>query len=44
MQPHQLTNFEIQKRYQNEPNFSGACSRNYLPKIKKRADAINLNE
>ena len=32
--PHLLTNFEIQKYYQNEPKFNGAYSRNNLLKIK----------
>ena len=41
---HPLTNFEIQKYYQNEPKFYGVYSRNSLPKIKKEADAINLGE
>ena len=34
MQPHPLTNFEIQKCYQNEPKFDSAYSRNELAKIK----------
>ena len=29
----QLTNFEIQKSYQNEPRFNGVYSRDNLPKI-----------
>ena len=29
-----LTNFEIEKYYQNEPKFNGADSRNNLSKIK----------
>ena len=32
--PHPLTNFEIQKYYQNEPRFNGVCSRDNLQKIK----------
>ena len=33
--PHALSNFEMQKYYQNEPRFNGVCSRDYLPdKIK----------
>ena len=32
MSPHPLTNFEIQKKYQNEPKFNGVYSRSYLPK------------
>ena len=31
MPPHSLTNFEIQKYYQNEPKFNGVFSRNNLP-------------
>ena len=30
--PHPLTNFEIQKHYENEPRFNGAFSRDNLPK------------
>ena len=44
MPPHSLTNFEIQKYYQNEPKFNGVYSRNNLPKIKDRAYVINLDE
>ena len=44
MQPHPLTNFEIQKYYDNEPKFNGAYSRNNLSKIKDREYMINLNE
>ena len=43
MQPHFLTNLEIQKQ-QNEPRFNGAYSRDYLPKIKDGACVINLDE
>ena len=32
MPPHPLTNFEIQKYYQNEPIFNGVYSRDNLPK------------
>ena len=35
MLPHSLTNFEIQKYYQNEAKFNGVYSRNNLPKIKR---------
>ena len=31
---HSLTNFDIQKCYENELNYHGANSRNNLPKIK----------
>ena len=37
MVPHSLTNFEIQKYYQNEPKFNGVYSRNNLFKIKDEA-------
>ena len=43
--PHPLTNFEMQKYYQNEPKFNGVYSRNNLPKkIKDEAYVINLDE
>ena len=32
MPPRSLTNFEIQKYYQNEPRFNGVFSRDNLPK------------
>ena len=32
MPNHLLTNFEIEKYYQNEPRFYGAFSKNNLPK------------
>ena len=45
MPPHSLTNFEIQKYYQNEPTFNAAYSRNNLPKIKDGGTyVINLDE
>ena len=44
MPPHPLTNFEIQKFYQNEPKFNGVYSRNNLPKIKDGEFVINLDE
>ena len=45
MTPHPLTNFEIQRYYQNEPRFNGVFSRNNLPKkIKDGAYVINLDE
>ena len=45
MPPHPLTNFEIQKYYQNELRFNGVYSRNNLPKqIKDGAYVINLDE
>ena len=44
MPPHPLTNFEIQKYYQNELRFNGVYSRDNLPKIKDGAYIINLDE
>ena len=45
MQPHPLTNFEIQQYYQNEPRFNGVFSRDNLPKkIKNVSYVINLDE
>ena len=44
MPPHHLTNFEIQKCYQNQPKFNGVYSRDNLPKIKDGAYVINLDE
>ena len=39
-----LTNFEIQKYYENEPEFNGVYSRNNLSKIKDGSYIINLDE
>ena len=45
MPPHPLTNFEIQKYYQNELRFNGVYSRDNLSKtIKNGAYVINLDE
>ena len=45
MPPHPLTNFELEKYYENEPRFNGVYSRNNLPKkIKGGAYVINLDE
>ena len=45
MAPHPLTNFKIQKYYQNEPRFNGVFSRDNLPKkIKDGAYLLNLDE
>ena len=41
---HPLTNFWIQKYYQNEPRFSGVYSRDNLPRINDGAYVINLDE
>ena len=43
MPPHPLTNFEIQKNYQNEPKFNGVYSRHNLhEKIKTPLSKIPL--
>ena len=44
MPPHPLTNFEIQKYYQNEPRFNGVYSRDNLTEIKDGVYVINLDE
>ena len=44
MPPHPLTNFEIQKYYQNEPRSNGVYSRDNLTKIKDVAYITNLDE
>ena len=44
MLPHPLTNFEIQKYYQNKPKFNGVYSRNNLSKIKDEVYVTNLDE
>ena len=44
MPPHPLTNFEIQKYYENEPRFNGVFSQNNLQKIKDGDYIINLDE
>ena len=41
---HTLTNFRMQKYYQNKPKFNDVYSRNNLPKIKNGAYVINLDE
>ena len=41
MWPHSLTNFEIQKYYQNESRFNGVYSRDNLSEIKDEAYVIN---
>ena len=43
--PHLLTNFEIQKYYQNEARFNSVYSRNNLPKkIKDESYVINIDK
>ena len=44
MLPHPLTNFAIQKYYQNELKFNSVYSRNNLPKIEGGTYVINLDE
>ena len=42
---HPLTNFEIQKLYQNEPRFNGVYSRDNLPEtIKDEEYVMNLDK
>ena len=43
MPPHPLTNFEIQKYYENEPKFNSVYSRNNLLKKKGGTYTINLD-
>ena len=47
MRPNPLTNFEMKRYYQNEPEFNGLCSHDNLQlhsKIKDGAYVINLDE
>ena len=44
MPPHPLTNFEIQRNYQNKPKFNGVSSRNNLPKVNNGQYVVNLHE
>ena len=44
MLPYPLTNFEIQKYYQEETRFKGLYSRNNLRKLKDWAYIISLDE
>ena len=44
MPPHPLTNFEMQKCYQNEAIFNGVYSRNNLSKLKDGAYIINIDD
>ena len=44
MSPHPLTNFEIQKYYQNKPRFNGVYSIDNLPKINAGEYIINLDK
>ena len=44
MLPHPVTNFEIQKHYQNESRFNGLYSRDNIPTIKDGVYPINRDE
>ena len=44
MPPHPLTNFWIQKFYQDEPRFNGAYSITNLPELRDRDYVINFDE
>ena len=45
MPPHPLTNFELERVYENEPRFNGVFSRNNLPKkTKDGAYVTNFDE
>ena len=44
MSLHPVTNFEIQRYYQNQTRFNGVYSRDDLPKINNGAYVINLDE
>ena len=48
MSLHPLTNFELQKYYQNEPRINGIYSKDNLPEKKKKKEngayVINLDE
>ena len=44
MPPRLLTDFQVQKYYQNEPNFNSVHSRINLTEIKDKAYLINLDE
>ena len=44
MPPYPLINFEIQRYYQNKPQFNGVYSRNLLNRSKDGAYVINPDE
>ena len=44
MLPHSLTNFEIQKYYQNKPKFNGSYLRNDLPETMDGTNVNNLDQ
>ena len=43
MSPHPVTNFEIQRYYQNEATFNGVYSRDNLPKMNHGAYIKNID-
>ena len=43
MSSHPLTDFEIQKYYQNEPKFSSVYSRNNLPNFDEYESIVSLH-
>ena len=44
MPPYPLTNFKIQKYYQNEHRFNSVYCRDNLSKIKSEAYVVNIDE
>ena len=44
MSPLPLTNFEIQKYFQNEPKFNGVYSRSNLSRVRDQTYVINMDE
>ena len=44
MPPNRLSNLEMQKYYENEPNFIGAYSKINLSKVKDGTYTVNLDE
>ena len=44
MEPHPLSNFQIQIYYQNKPTFNGVYSRNNVRKKKDMENVIILDE
>ena len=44
MLSHSLTNFEIQKYYENKHNFNNVHSRNILAQINDRAYKVNMED
>ena len=44
MPPHPLTNFEIEKYYQNEPRLNSVYSRDNLPRTRDVTYVINFDD